>query len=320
MLGLETLVEIAQQVDAATFNVTERQALNIYKVSGGQTKTRPEDPILSAGFENLSDPTEPGPGLSDHKITVEVPLCIAQFPFWLRAFFGAPETTGVSPDYEHAFKSGVSPLPYISIQERLQTGDFRRHVGCVGAEIRIPLDPSADGFGRAMLTFIGREEQRDTSAAAGTVNAAPALDRPAEALTNVSWNGVSGGQILTGELTFKRKLKRTRSADGTGVPRAVEIDGKSTLGGSIKIRYANQTILADAWSGTEREVVMELLRTAARGFTFTAGQALLDEVPVPREGPDGVEMEIPLTAYQDVTSPALLITALSGTAAFADLP
>jgi len=319
MLGLETQIEIAQQVDFATFNVTGRKALNVYKFSGGQTKSRPEDPILNGGMQNLSDPTEPGPGLADHKVTVEVPVCINQFPFWLRSFFGPPTTSGTASDYTHAFKSGIAVLPIISIQQMLQTADFRRHVGLVGEELKISLDPGADGFARATITYVGIEEQRATTTAAGTVTAAPVLDRPAEALANVLWNLVSGGQLIGGELTFKRKLKRIRSADGTGKPTKIEYDGKSTLGGNVKLRYANQSIISDAWSRTERAMTMELLRTATRGLRFSTSHALLDEVPVGADGPDGIEIDIPLMGYQNATDPALTCTALSPTATFTTL-
>ena len=319
MLGLETVVEIAQQVDASTFNVTARKALNVYGITGGRTKTRPEDPILNGGFNNLTDPTEPGPGLDDHRVTVVVPVCVAQFPYWLRAFFGAPTTTGSASDYTHAFASGVAALPYISLQDKLQTNDFRRHVGMVGQEMRISLDPSADGFARATLTFIGINEERAASAAAGTVTAAPALDRPAESRANIMWNAVAGGQIIGGELVFTRKLKRIRSADATGLANRIELDGKSTLGGSLKLRYQNQTILADGWNRTERATVMELLKSATRGFRLTCAHALLDETPVDRGGPDGVELDVPLAAYQSASNPALKVEALSSIASLAAL-
>jgi hypothetical protein len=319
MLGLETQVEIAQQVDATTFNVTGRKALNVYKFTGGQTKSRPEDPILNGGFQNLTDPTEPGPGLADHKVTVEGPLCIAQFPYWLRAFFGAPTTSGSASDYSHLFKSGIASLPYISIQQRLQSGDFRRHVGCVGEELKISLDPSSDGFGRFTMTFIGIEEQRDTATAAGTITAAPTLDRPAESLANVLWNGVAGGQIIGGEFTFKRKLKRIRAADATGKPNRIEYDGKSSLGGSLKLRYGGQSIITDAWARTERAMQMELLRTSVRGLRFLTGHALLDETPIGADGPDGIEVDIPLMGYQNTADAALQLTALSSVASFATL-
>lgn len=318
MLGLETQVEIAQQVDPTTFNATARKALNVYKITGGQTRSRPEDPILNGGFENLTDPTEPGPGLPDHKVTVEVPICVAQFQYWLRAFFGAPTTTDDDPDYSHLFKSG-SALNYISIQQRLQANDYRRHVGLVGEEMKIALNPESDGFARATLTFMGIEEQRDTATAAGTVTAAPTLDRPAEALANVLWNAVSGGQLIGGELTFKRNLKRIRAADGTGLPNRIEYNGKSSLTGSVRLRYANQSIIADAWSRTERTMQMELLRTAARGVRFLCGHALLDETPIGADGPDGVEVDVPLMAYQSATNPALRVTALSSIASLASL-
>jgi hypothetical protein len=312
MLGLESKVEIGLQISPLVF-ADARQALNIYKITGGQTKSRPEDPILSGGLQNLTDPTEPGPGLADHKLTIEGPLCIAQFPYWLSAFMGSPTTSGSSPDYQHVYGSGGA-LNAISIQHRLQAGDYRRHLGCVGEELKVTLDPGSDGFGRFSMTFIGAEEQRGTTTAPGTVTAAPPLDRPAEALASLLWNAVAGGQIIGGEFTFKRKLKRIRAADATGRPNRIEYDGKSTLSGSVKLRYGGQSIISDAWSRTERAMELNLFRTSVRGFRFQTGHALLDETPVGADGPDGIEIDIPLTAYQSGADSAFKITALSGVA------
>lgn len=315
MLGLETQIEVGLQSSATAFS-TDRQALNVYKITGGETLSRPEDPLLHGGLANLTDPTEPGPGLPEHKVTVEVPLCINQFPLWLIAFFGPPTTTGASPDYAHAFRSGGG-LGYVSIQDRLQVGDYRRHLGCVGEEMKIALDPGADGFARVTMTFVGIREERDITTAAGTVVDAPALDRAAEYLAKVLWNAVAGGQLIGGELTFKRKLKRIRSGDGTGRPSRIEYDGKSALSGSIKLRYTDQTVVADAWARTERTLQMELLRSLGRGLKVLTSHALLDVVPVGRDGPDGVEIDIPLVGYQSASDPALTLTALSGSATLA---
>ncbi len=319
MLGLQTEIEIAEQVDATTFNVTARKALNVYSVKGGQTRSRPQDPILNGGMQNLSDPTEPAPGLPELSLTIEAPLCVTQLQFWLRAFFGAPATTGSAPNHSHLFKTGVAVLPYISIQHKLQANDFRKYVGLVGESMEISLNPEADGFGRITMTFIGIEEQRAVATAAGTVTAAPTLDRPAEALSNIIFNGVSGGSSIGGKLSFKRKIKRVRSADGTGKPRAVQYDGKSEVTGSLKCRYESQTMLADAWAQTERAITLELLKSATRGVRFAIAHALLDEVPVSIDGPDGVEFDLPFTGYQTTVDPALQVTALSATASLATL-
>ena len=64
---------------------------------------------------------------------------------------------------------------------------------------------------------------------------------------------------------------------------------------------------------------MELLSSATRGVRFTAAHALLDVTPVDAAGPDGVEIDIPLMAYQNTTDPALLATALSSVATLTTL-
>lgn len=319
MLGLQTEIEIAEQVDPTTFNITARQALNVYSITGGQTRSRPQDNILNGGQQNLSDPTQPGPGLPDHKVTIEAPLCVAQLGFWLRAFFGAPTTTGTTPDFSHAFKSGVATLPYISILQKRQAGDFSKHVGLVGEEFRIKLDPAQDGFARIVMTFIGIREDIVSVAPVGTVTAPPALDRPAERLATILYNAVAGGQVMSGEIMHKRKLKRIRAADGTGVPRAIQYDGKSETTGGLHCRYETQAMLADARSDTERTVELQLLKSGPRGYKFKLSHSLLDETPVGADGPDGIEIDIPVTGYQSPTNPSLLVTALTAVESHATL-
>ena len=130
---------------------------------------------------------------------------------------------------------------------------------------------------------------------------------------------MAGGQVLSGEINFKRKLKRIRAADGTGVPRAIEYDGKSELTGSLRCRYDSAAMLNDARADTERAITMALLKSEFRGLSITVAHALLDETPVGAEGPDGVEIDIPLNGFQDATDAALKVTALSGVASFATL-
>lgn len=314
MLGLETVVEIGVQASAAEPATQARQALNVYSITGGRTRGLPDDPILNGGFQNLSDPTLPGPGLPDHRIRVSVPLCEAQFPFWCRAFFGAPVTTGLAPNHIHTFRSGVAALPYVLIQHQRQASDFSRHWSCVGEELSIDLSSEREGFAMAEISFVGIDETIAASTLAGTVTAAPTLVRNPQANVNAIYNGVSGGQVMGGKITFKRNLKRVYAADGSAHPVAIEYQGKSTLEGELNCRYANQTMLADARARTERAITMELLTNANRGLRFLMGQALLAETPVDISGPDGVEFAIPIKGHQSASVAALQAVALSGSA------
>lgn len=310
MLGLETQVEIGVQANAVTPNTTARKALNVYKITGGQSEDMPDDNILAGGFDNSYDPTEPAPGLNDHRVTVEGPVCIAQLPFWLAAFFGPAATTGAATDYTHAFDTGGTP-PYVTLQHKLAANDFRRHIGLVGEEFSIDLSSDREGFGKFSMSFVGLEELVQTAALAGAVTAAPALDRPAESLVSVIYNGVAGGQIIGGKLTYKRKLKRLRAADATGKPYGVEVDGRSSFDGSVRVRYGSQAMLADAMARTERTLALELKRTATRGVRLDVAHMRVARTPTPVEGPDGIEFDLPFKGWQTAADPALLLKVLS---------
>ena len=112
MLGKTIEVNIGKQADWTDPTTLARKALNVYGVSGGQTENFSEDGINSGGSEAADDPTEPGPGLDDHKITVKGPVCANQMQWWLAAYMGAETASGSSPDYTHTFETGTA-LPII---------------------------------------------------------------------------------------------------------------------------------------------------------------------------------------------------------------
>ena len=313
MLGLETLVSLGKQASATNPTTLARQSLNVYKITGGQSEPATDDNILGGGLNNLEDPVAPAPGLDDHRITVEVPLCMAQFPFWLAAFFGTPADAGTDPDYTHDYVSGAA-LPYCTLEHQLTTGKYRRHFGLVGEELTIDLGSDKAGFGSATMTFVGLSEVAAGAALTGSVTAAPALDRPAQKLLNVIYNSVSGGDIMSGKIDFKRNLLRVRAADGSGIPYAVERNGISTLTGSIHIRYHGDTFYTDGVNQTVRDLSIELMRTEARGIQVAMANMRLDRTPVDISGPDGVEMDINFRAWQTTDDPALALTVLNSTA------
>lgn len=316
MLGLETTVSIGKQSSAAKPSTLARQNLNVYGVSGGLTEPDEADAILGATLHNVSDPREPAPALDDHRLTVRVPLCIAQFGWWLAAFFGTETATGSPSDYTHLWSSGAA-APYIFLEQQLKSGRFRQHWGLVGEQLDIDLSAEAPGFGMAEITFVGIGEDPAVAALTGTVTAAPSLDRPAQQLVTAAYNAVSGGDLIGGKLSFKRTLKRVRGADGTGLPFAVEPDGISELTGSIRARYNDDTHYADAAAKTERALSLQLMRTATRGVKFDLPKMRLSRTPTAVEGPGGVEIEYPFRAWQGVSTPALEARVLNGQATMA---
>lgn len=313
MLGLQSTVDLGLQASATNPATQARTTLNVYSFTGGASESMPEDNILGGGLNNGSDPVLPGPGLDDHRVNVVVPVCEAQFPLWMRAFFGAATAGGTSPNFTYDYASGAAALPYCYIEHKLQASDFRRHFGCVGESLDIDWSADAEGFARASLAFVGlSEDAPQTAALPGVVTAAPALVRNPQRSINITYNGVA--QVIGGKTSFKRNLKRHRNADGTGVPYAVEYNGKSTLEGSLKVRYTGSTMNADAVARTARATVLELLTSATRGLRFTMATMRLGRTPVPIEGPDGVEFDFPFKGWQTSGNAALVVKALTSAA------
>lgn len=306
MLGLETTVSIGKQASATNPSTLARQLVNVYKVGGGQTDSDEADNILGGGLTNSEDPVYPAPGLDDHRVTFEVPLCTTQFGWWLAAYFGSEVASGVNPNYVHTWTSGGA-LPYIFFEHKLKSGRYRRHFGCVGESMDIDLDAERSGFAMAKFTFVGLSEVADTAALAGTVAAAQALDRPAQKLVNITYNAVAGGDLMGGKFTHKRTVKRLRSADGTGLPYAVELDAVSELTGDLRTRFHDDTFYDDGVAKTARALGLYLLTSADRGIKFDFPNARLSRAPVDVDGPNGVEYSPSFRAWQ--TGAAALMTA-----------
>lgn len=311
MLGLESTISIGKQASAADPTTQARTSLNIYGITGGGTDQDADDNILGGGLNNASDPVAPAPGLDDHKLTIKTPICCNQTPALMAAFFGTAASTGADPDFEHEWTSGQA-LPYVFLEHRLKSGRLRRHFGLVGESMTIDLSSDREGFGMIETTFVGLKENKETSALAGVVTAAPTLDRPAQKLCSVIYNEVAGGNIIGGKFTFKRTLKRLRAADGTGIPYAVEVDNISALTGSIRVRFDDGGLLDDAFARTERTLALQLMRAAARGVKFAMPHARLSRTPTDIPGPGGLEMDIPLRGWQTSSDAALTAQVLNG--------
>lgn len=312
MLGLETQVSVGAQTLVATPNTTQRTNLNVYKIDGGASESMPDDPILSGGYNNGSDPTAPAPGLGDHKLAIDVPLCVNQLPLWLMAGFGASTDAGADPNYSHLFASGAAVVPGVTVEHQLKANDYRQHLFCAMESFSLDLSSDKEGFGMASLSMIGYDEIVANAALAGTVTAAPPLDRPAQALLNLLYNGVGGaGNIMGGKLTFTRKLKRHRKADGSGLPYEISYDDRSELSGSIHVRYKDNTLNADAVARSLRAIELQLMSTPTKGVKFRASNCRLERTPVPVQGPSGVEYDINFKGWQDAVGPALTATVLN---------
>jgi len=313
ILGLETTVSIGKQANFTKPTTLARQMLNVYSVAGGATAQDGDDNILGATLNNFEDPVAPADGLDDHRVTVEVPLCIAQFGYWLAAYFGAETASGSASDYSHLWNSGALP-PIIFLEHKLTTGKYRQHHGMVGESMEIDLSADREGFAKAKFTFVGLTEDPASAALTGVVTAAPTLNRPAQKLVNITYNAVAGGDLVGGKFTHKRTLKRVRGADGTGVPYAVEREAITQVTGDLSTRFHDDTFYDDARNKTARALGIYLLSTALRGIKFDFANARLSRMPVDVGDPSALEYNPSLRAWQDPTNPALVAKVLNSAA------
>jgi hypothetical protein len=313
MIGLESTVSVGKQASTANPSTQARQLLNVYKIDGGQTANDETDNLLGGNLTNTEDPVFPAPGLDDHRITLEVPLCNTQFGWWLAAYFGTEVASGTNPNYTHAWTSGGA-LPNMFIEHQAKSGRFRRHFCCVGESMEIDLDAERSGFAMGKFTFVGLSETSATAALTGTVTAAPALDRPAQKLVNVTYNSIAGGDLIGGKFSHKRTLKRIRSADGTGLPYVVELDAVSEISGEIRTRFHDDTFADDGIASTTRALGLYLMTNATRGIKFDFAAARLARTPLTIDGPGGVEYSPSFKAWQTSGAAAMIARTLNSQA------
>ncbi len=294
--------------------------LTVYSNALTEAQPLEDDPTLGRALHNGRDPNEPAPGLPSMGGAIEVPCCLRELGFWLKATFGAPVTTDgevEDEDYVHTFKSGNMTIPPLALQKLLKTGDWRRALG-VKVNTFAWKAEKVGGFPRISLGCLGRSEALASAAAGGTLGDPFDLLRPPAALASVLWDGVVIGALQMGDGTYTNNLAPRMDLDGSLY--CADLDpGPALANGNWTMRYQDQTFEAIARARTKGALAFRWALPADpsnRVLTIELPEATLSCQGTPIAGPDAMVQAFTYSVEQTVSEAAVVVTLKNDVASY----
>jgi hypothetical protein len=226
---------------------------------------------------------------------VVVPIDAEAFGFWLKAAFGETTTSGTGP-YTHEFRSGGWTLPSMSIETAMpEIPRYAMYSGCVLDQLSWQMQRS--GLLTATAKLVAQGEAVATTSAAGTP-AQPALKRFGHFNGSITRNGAALGNVVSAEITYSNNLDRIETIRSDG-----RIDGAdpsiAALTGRVEVRFADQTLVAQAIAGDPCELEFAYALPSGESFTFTAHAVHLPRPRIEIAGPQGVQATFDWQAARD---------------------
>jgi hypothetical protein len=291
---------------------------NIYKHTLAEKQPFVEDPLLGQVRANNRDPLAPAPGLPVLSGDIDVPLDLGQLGYWLSDLFGAPTTTGSSPNFIHTWNSGSETLPSAAMETKLNTSLFLQHLGLTATKASFNVQPQS-GYDMMTVSYTGSIENKITTSAAGTPSAIVSRIPLAKTLGTVKIDSTVVGSLLSFKGDYDNGIKPGLFV-GSGRPQLMDLDGTPSFKGTASFRFRDSTFYDMAKpSGTNvvpdahtLECLWQISSNLSLSIKLNAARIEPDGVPI--SGPDGLQWSGSIRAEQ-TASLAMLTTVLKTTTA-----
>jgi hypothetical protein len=274
-IGANLGATLTNIVTALNASVVPAVALATYAQTGGNTLTVTADAI----------------GITGNAIT----LAASAAPASNGTVSGATLTGGAN---SHTFQSGNWTLPSFSIETFMPDVPYSGMMrGCVLDTLSWSMQRS--GMANATASIVAQTETIGTASAVGTLNTFP-LSRFSQFQGGILRGGAQIGSIIGAQITYANNLDRIDAIRGDGL-----IDGAdpsmAMLSGTLDVRFADQTLLAQATNGTPAEFQFSYQIDASSFFRFTAHAVYLPRPKFQLQGPGGVQAQFSWQAARDLT-------------------
>ena len=235
---------------------------------------------------------------------VVIPVDHEGIGHWLKLAFGAPTTTGSSPNFTHAFQSGGWALPSASIEIGLpEVPRFAMYSGIRLNELSFTMQRS--GQLQATARLIAQGETKAGTTQAGSPAAFAVNTRFGSFQGAITRNAVALGNIVSAEVTYSNGLDRIETIRSDGKIDGVD-PGMASLRGRITARFADETLIDQAIAGTPAALTFGWSLNANTSVIFTAHAVYLPQPRVTVPGPQGIEVSFDWQGAQ-AASPARLV-------------
>lgn len=246
-----------------------------------------EQNLVSSNVLGLGrDPTQPFQDVINVDGDIVAPIDMRNIGVWLKAVFGAPETTEANGVYTHGFESGKTTIPSYSLEVGLpEVPQYIRFAGVRANSVAFNFQRS--GEAQATLNLMAQSESGDTS----TIDTDPKLF----SYTRVSqFQGYvkSGGEFLanvtSASVTYSNNLEKIETIRDDGKVEAIDL-GVASLSGSVSARYADNVLLDKARSGTPVDLELGYQISDSLKLVITCHEVYLPKPKRSIDGPNGIE-------------------------------
>lgn len=253
------------------------------------------------------NPTQPFAGNKICRGPVVVPVDSAMLPYWLKAIFGAPTTTGAGP-YVHEFKIG-STQPSLTIEQPftgLASAKYSRFVGCKIASFG--LEVGGDGELVMNMDIAGADQSFEAAAfdATPTVIALARVQNFQAAVTE-------GGSALTNAklvgLSVDLGLDLSQFTIGAGGVLGAMPEGIVGVSGRVRTLFEDTTLLAKGAAITESGLKVTVTGAANSIVEFEIQELFYEWTTPEQTGPQGMDVDMPFRGFYNDGSEASAIVA-----------
>lgn len=273
-----------------------------------------DDNVIGQAQNNNRDVNAPEPGLPQLAGDLDVPLDLAHVGYWLRMLFGAPSTSGSSPNFIHVWNSGSEVLPHRSLEMKLASNLFYQYTGLLAGGFSVDVSKAA-GFEHIMLKMMGRREAKTTSSVGGTPTAIIARETVVKAIAQVKIAGSLTGDLLTIKGDYDNGAV-PQDFLGDTYPLGHDLDNPAKWGGAITARFRNATIYDLARIKGSQSLEILWSNNANRSLSLFSTNCRLEPFGVPIAGTGAIQSSFNFRAEQSSSAPMLTATLKSPTATF----
>ena len=276
------------------------------------TRTQNEDDSL----DGRRDPKRPSQGNTDVTGSITVPVDVNYFPYWLKAMFGAPTTTGSGP-YTHEFKiDSVNCQPSMVLQKDFSDiSQFFKYNGLKTNSMAFEF--SGDGLLQCVIDLVGStviESGTDYDSTPTTHN----YQRFRFQDLDLNEGGSATGEFVSLSLNIGANLQTDIYPIGNGGTRASLPEGKYSIGGNGRLLFDNMTMYNKAKNSTESSI--ECIGTIGTNtITIDMNEVEYSLASPQVEGNTGVFLNLDFQAYFDdhADDSAIVFTVVNGVASYA---
>jgi hypothetical protein len=267
-----------------------------------------DDPRLGQG----RDPVDPYQGRRAVDGPVTVPVDVANFGYWMRQLFGAPDTSG-SSTYTHVFTSGAASLPSICAEAQYSSAAvYNMFTGLKAKSLQMSF--SDDGPANAVIDMVGQAETPAATTQAGTPSS-ETFEAFRQFHGNVQLDGSDLGNLMSATLNYDNGLIVDRLVGGNALI-AEPAPGPATMSGDLNLRFTDKTLFDKARAKTSVELDFVLEISASKKLSMNVPVVYLEQTGIPVDGPGGLDVSFnwraAYSSSDEFMLQSTLINAVSG--------